>query len=241
MTTRPDWFYDEMSHAGVDYSDPAQVEVYDRNHQRFRDYEKSSQQIIDWLGLSAGHTVIDMGAGTGAFTLYAARCCRMIYAVDVSQAMLAYCCQKAEQAGLANIVFCHGGFLTYQHQAEPVDAVVSTAVLHHLPDFWKLVGLRRVAAMLKPGGQFYLFDVVFPAADPDVGRRFDAWVSSLEQNVGPDFAAEAKIHIRDEHSTYDWIMEGLLRQAGFSIDDIRYSDPFGATYLCTKPGIRDQG
>lgn len=234
MTTQPDWYYDEMAHTGVDYSDPAQVEVFDRNHQRFRDYEKSSQQIIERLGLGAEHTVIDIGAGTGAFALYAARRCKTVYAVDVSRAMLDYCRLKVEQAGLANVVLCHGGFLTYEHQAEPVDAVVSVAALHHLPDFWKLIGLRRIAAMLRSGGHFYLFDIVFPSADLNIGPRFDVWVGSLEENVGPDFANEAKIHIRDEHSTYDWIMEGMLRQAGLSIDSAAYDEHFGATYLCSK-------
>jgi len=234
MTTRPDWFFDEMSHSGVDYNDPAQVEVYDRNHQRFRDYDKASQQIIDRLGLGPEHSVLDMGAGTGAFALYAARYCNAIYAVDVSEAMLAYCRQQAEQAGLANIVFCHGGFLTYEHQAEPVDAVISTAVLHHLPDFWKLVGLRRVAAMLKPGGILYLFDVVFPSADENLELHLDAWVGSFEKDVGPEFAAEVHTHIRDEYSTYDWIMEGLLTWAGFAIESAEYDDHFGAVYICTK-------
>jgi putative AdoMet-dependent methyltransferase len=52
--------------------------------------------------------------------------------------------------------------------------------------------------------------------------------------VGADFAAEAKAHIRDECSTYDWVMEGLLNRAGFRIDDVKLADGFGATYLCTK-------
>jgi ubiquinone/menaquinone biosynthesis C-methylase UbiE len=223
-----------MSHASVDYSDPSQVAVYDRNHQRFRDYDKASQQIIDRLGLGSEHSVIDMGAGTGAFSLYAAHYCKIIYAVDVSEAMLAYCCQRAEQAGLTNIVFCHGGFLTYEHQATPVDAVISTAVLHHLPDFWKLIGLRRMATMLKPGGTFYLFDVVFPATDENLEPRLDAWVSSFEKNVGPEFAEEVRTHIRDEYSTYDWIMEGLLTWAGFAIESAEYDDHLGAVYVCTK-------
>ena len=33
------WLYDEFSHSGVDYADPDQVAVYDKSHQRFRDYK----------------------------------------------------------------------------------------------------------------------------------------------------------------------------------------------------------
>ena len=65
-------------------------------------------------------------------------------------------------------MYCHGGFLTYEHEAEPADAMVSIAALHHLPDFWKLVGLTRAAEMLKAGGGFFLFDIVFPSEAIDL-------------------------------------------------------------------------
>lgn len=233
-TPKPNWFYDELKHAGVDYSSPAQVQVYDERHQKFRDYKKGAEDVLRALGFASPPAVIDMGCGTGAFALHAAPRCQKLYAVDVSPAMLAYTRQKAQQAGLDNIVFCQGGFLTYVHQAAPVDAVVSTAALHHLPDFWKQVGLRRVAQMLKPGGRFYLFDVVFRADMPDYEARFNGWVEAMGRNVGPEFAAEAETHIRDEYSTYDWVMEGFLTRAGFQIDSADYDEGLGATYLCTR-------
>jgi putative AdoMet-dependent methyltransferase len=228
------WYYNEMKHAGVDYADVAQVQAYDARHQRFRDYQKASEVIIEKLGLGPEHVVIDMGAGTGAFALYAAPKCKHIYAVDVSQPMLDYSRQKSEQMGMQNITFCHGGFLTYEHHAEPADAMVSVAVLHHLPDFWKLVGLQRAANMLKTGGRIFLFDVVFPSDMTGYEARFDGWIQSMAEKVGAEFAAEAETHIRDEYSTFDWIMEGLLNRAGFRIDQAEYMDGFGATYLCAK-------
>ena len=234
MKDRPNWLFDEMKHAGVDYSDPAQVAVYDGRHQKFRDYQKDAEAIINTLKLGREHVVMDMGVGTGAFTLNAAPHCKTVYAVDVSPVMLDFTRRKAEKAGLNNIVFCHGGFLTYEHHLPAVDAVVSVAVLHHLPDFWKGVGLGRVAQMLKSGGRLYLFDVVFPAELVEYETRFTGWVGSMAKAVGADFAAEAETHIRDEYSTYDWVMEGLLNRAGFGIDNVEYANGFGATYLCTK-------
>jgi putative AdoMet-dependent methyltransferase len=234
MMMSPKWFYDEMKHCGVDYADPAQVQAYDIRHQKFRDYEKGSAIIIEKLGLGLKHTVIDMGSGTGAFALNVAPKCKRIYAVDVSNTMLEFSRQKAKQIGLKNIIFCHGGFLTYEHRAELADAMVSVAVLHHLPDFWKLVGLVRAAKMLKSGGRLYLFDVVFPSDMVGYEARFEGWIQSMAENVGTEFAAEAETHIRDEYSTYDWIMEGLLNRAGFQIDQAEYMDGFGVAFLCTK-------
>jgi cyclopropane fatty-acyl-phospholipid synthase-like methyltransferase len=230
---KPAWYYDEFKHAGVDYTDPEQVAVYDKRHQRFRDYKKSTEAILARLGLGAEHTVMDMGAGTGAFAIHAAPHVKTVYAVDVSLPMLDYTRRKAEQAGLTNIVFSHGGFLTYEHTAEPVDAIVSVAVLHHLPDMWKGIALLRCFEMLKPGGRFFLYDVVFPTTK-DYTALLQGLVDSFVEKVGPEFAAETEAHIRDEFSTYDWVMEGLLRHVGFHIESAEYGDGFGATYLCTK-------
>lgn len=228
------WLYDEMKHSGVDYSSHEQVKFYDERHQKFRDYRKGAEGIIKSLNLKPEDVVIDIGAGTGAFAINAASYCRTIYAVDVSKAMLDYTRQKAEAAGIDNIVFCHGGFLTYQHEVEPADAMVCTGVLHHLPDFWKLIGLRRASQMLKPGGKLHLFDVVFRGNMVDYVQRFDQWVGNMEENVGSDFVSEVESHIRDEYSTFDWVMERILEQAGFKIDSANYTENFGATYQCTN-------
>lgn len=234
MKKNPGWYYDEQKHCGVDYSNPAQVAVYDDRHQKFRDYRKGAEAIMKVLNPEPNQSVIDMGAGTGAFSLNAAPYYQTVFAVDVSPVMLDFTRQKAVEAGLTNIVFCQGGFLSYEHQGPPVDVIVSVAVLHHLPDFWKGIGLRRIAKMLKPGGKFYLFDVVFPDEVEGYETKFDAWIDSFGGAVGPEFAGEIETHIRDEYSTYNWVLEGLLTQAGFCIESAQYSDGFSGTYLCTR-------
>ena len=103
-----------------------------------------------------------------------------------------------------------------------------------MPDFWKQIALKRLAQMLRPGGRFYLFDVVFAGDMVDYETRFDGWVETMARNVGPGFAAEVETHLRDEYSTYDWVLEGFLTRAGFQIDSAQYAEGFNATYLCTK-------
>jgi len=237
MKSIPIWQYNEMKFSGVDFSKVEQVAAYDDMHRKFRDYAKGTEEIIRRLGIDSKSTVIDLGSGTGAFTLHAANRCKAIYAVDISAAMLDYCKQQAEKKGLTNIVFCHGGLLTYEHSGEPADAAVCVAVLHHLPDFWKLKALTRLCAMLKPGGRFLLFDIVFPSAEPDLDRKIDEWIKGIETMVDVRLAEEAVIHARDEFSTYDWIMEGIIRRSGFQIDAVEYSKGFQTSYVCTKRRI----
>ena len=235
MAEIPKWQYNEIVHAGVDYADASVVAQYDEQHMRFRDYKKSAEDIIAVLGLRPEHTVIDMGCGTGAFVLHAAPRCKKIYAVDVSASMLEYLKKKAEKDNLSNIEYHQAGFLTYEHTDDPVDAIVSVAVLHHLPDFWKLVGLSRVADMLKPGGCLCLFDVVYSCSAREHRAAFDEWVSSTEAGLGKEFADETVIHIRDEYSTCDWILEGMLDRSGFTIKEKKTLETMpGTTYICMR-------
>ncbi len=228
------WQYDEMRLTGVDYSSVEQVAAYDSMHKKFRDYAKGTDEIIRRLGIASDSTVIDLGSGTGAFALHAARRCKKIHAVDISQAMIDYCRQQAEKEGLTNIEFHQGGLLTYEHTAEPADAAVCIAVLHHLPDFWKLKALIRCCGMLRPGGRFLLFDIVFPSAVPALDRKIDEWIKGVEVMADHRLAEEAVIHARDEFSTYDWIMEVIIRKSGFQLDSVEYGKGFQTTYVCTK-------
>jgi len=232
----PGWRYNEWKPCGVNYNSVLCAMSYDIHHRTFRDYHRESEQIIALLDLGTDHTVIDMGCGTGAFAVHAAQRCQRIYAVDVSKPMLRCARRKAKKARLNNIEFHHGGFLTYDHQANPVDAIVSTVVLHHLPDFWKLAGLKRLAQMCKPGGKLYLFDVVFSFDMNNYESRLAQWVKSTTERIGPTFALEVEIHVREEFSTFDWIMEGLLERAGFIIETANYGNDLMAVYLCTRKG-----
>jgi len=233
---QPAWRYNEMKPCGVNYNNMILARMYDSCHGLFRNFRREAEQIIALLALSSEATVIDMGCGTGAFALHAAPHCRKVHAVDVSKAMLRRARKKARKARLANIEFHHGGFLTYEHRGAPADAISSVAVLHHLPDFWKLVGLRRMASMLKPRGRLHLFDVVFSF---DVDRYESGcrrFVKAMSAQLGSTGQIESETHLRDEFSTCDWIMEGLLDKAGFNVELADRKDDFLATYVCTKKG-----
>jgi len=88
--------------------------------------------------------------------------------------------------------------------------------------------------MLKPGGRLYLFDIVFPSGETDLRQKIDEWIESIETMADTQLAEEAVIHARDEFSTYDWIMEGIIRRSGFHIDTAEYGKGFQTAYVCTK-------
>ena len=154
-------------------------------------------------------------------------------ALDVSAAMLEYAASLAGAQKADGIEFRRAGFLTFSCPPESYDAAVSVAVLHHLPDLWKAVALHNVHRALKPGGRFVLRDVVFSWEGADHPACFESFIRSF-----PESTREGAIrHAEREYSTLVWIMEGLLRRAGFRILHAEAGESFLTRYLCEKePG-----
>lgn len=228
----PSWQYHEPDHPGADFD--AMAEIYDRNMQRYRDVQGEIDEILDYLALRPDQSVLEIGTGTGEFAIAAARHCRKVYAVDLSAGMLRYAEKKAAARGVSNVQFLPGGFLTYRHEGEPPDGIVSQIALHHLPDFWKQIALLRMAEMLNDGGKLCLRDVVF-SFDPSEHKRFlDDFISRAEEKAGPNFASHISDHVKKEYSTMDWIMQGLIERAGFRVQQARKSHGFFAMYMCEK-------
>lgn len=226
------WQYDEFKQVGTDYSSKAEVEIYDSSHADFRDMEAESLKILASLGIKRGNELIDFGSGTGTFAIQAARRCARVYAVGVSQAMIDRAAAKASKAGASNIEFHHAGFLNYEHNGSPVDAVVTTFAFHHLPDFWKGIALKRVNSMLKPGGQFYIHDVILE--ETNAIENIMALIETLATAGGTLLREDTERHFRDEYSTYDWVMDGLLARAGFTIKSKHMDGGVLGTYICSK-------
>jgi len=232
MTTQPKWQLDEMQQLTAEYTDLAEVSVYDARR-KFTDVHAQDERIINNLELGRDQSVLDMGTGSGAFAVVAAKYCAKAYAVDLSSAMLDCARQKATAANLTNIEFHQAGCLTYHHQAEPVDAVVIKFVLHQVPDFWKMVVLKRMGEMLKAGRRLYVSDVVYSFPNEEYEDHFNGWIDWWDKTVGSEIVPHAERHIREKYSTFGWIMEGLLTRVGFAIDKTEENDII-AEYLCTK-------
>lgn len=227
------WQYDEFSQIGKDYADPDEAGNYDASHATFRDPVAEANAVLDRLDVAADACLIDFGCGTGTFALEAARRCARVYAVDVSPAMLRRARVKAAAARAENISFCHGGFLSYVHQGPPADVITTTFAFHHLPDYWKGVALGRLQKMLQAGGRFYLSDVVI--AEDNSRENIAAFIEVLAAAGGDALREDTETHFREEFSTYDWVIDGLLMRSGFEIIDKRIDQGVLGHYLCRKP------
>ena len=229
-----DAFAGETASAGPEHLDPAYVAAYDR---KARVDPTDDLDELRARGLGPTSTLIDFGAGTGTFAVAAASICERVIAVDVSPAMVDALRTRVLERGATNVECVRAGFLSYEHTGPAVDVVYSRNALHHLPDLWKGIALERIAAVLKPGGILRLRDLVFSFDLPDAGRRIDEWLDAAAAER-PDEGwtrEELQTHLREEYSTYSWLLEPLLEHAGFEIAAAEY-EQLGAhaAYVCVR-------
>jgi SAM-dependent methyltransferase len=218
------WLPDELALAGPEHVEAAAVARYE---QKAAFDPESDVALLRELGLGQESVAVDLGAGTGVFAFAVARFAAHVVAVDVSPAMV----EAIRSRAVANVEPVRAGFLTYDHAGKPADVVYTRNALHHLPDFWKAIALTRIASILKPGGLLRLRDIVYSFDPAHAGQHVGAW---LERGA-PDPTAgwthdELRAHVRDEHSTFGWILEEMLARAGFAVENVDYdsSKIFGA-------------
>ena len=229
--TVPGWMLDELATAGRENLDPGHVSQYDEKEDARSEDEV---RLLEEHGLDCESVVVDLGAGTGQFTLAVAPKCAWVVAVDISPVMLARLEAKLDVAGLRNVDVVRGGFVTYEHTGPAADFVYSRWALHHIPDFWKAFALRRMRAALRPGGMLRLSDIVFSFDPGDMEERIEAWCATLPVAApeGEWVRSDIEEHVRDEHSTFTWLLEPMIERAGFEIEAAEHSDDgFYAEYI----------
>jgi len=230
---RPLWYPDELAHAGPEHLDDVYVAHYDRK----AGFDPAADVLrLQALGLNETTTLVDLGAGTGALALAVAPLSRRVIAVDVSPAMLAVVRRKAQQQGLRNVECVRGGFLTYEHTGGPADFVYTRHALHQLPDFWKAIALERIAGMLRLGGVFRMRDLFLSCPLSQARDVVESWLAGASDRPEVGWTrAELETHLRDEHSTFTWLFEPMLLQAGFEVREATYSDSrIFAEYSCVR-------
>lgn len=230
----PGWVLDELATAGRENLEPAHARQYDGKEDARAAEEV---QLLADFGLDQTKDVVDLGAGTGQFAVAAAGVSNKVIAVDVSEVMLDQLRTKITEAAITNIEVVKAGFVTYQHQGRPADFVYSRWALHQVPDFWKSVALTRMRRALRPGGVLRLSDIVYSFDPAEAEDRIEAWCASLPtlagtENGGEWVRADIEEHVRDEHSTYTWLLEPMIERCGFHIETVvRSPDAFFAEYI----------
>lgn len=227
------WTPAEVSRAGDEHLDSELVRIYD---QKSATDPSEDIETLRSLGIDDTSVLVDLGAGTGTFALAIAPYCGRVVAVDVAQPMLSAMRQKIGETGADNIEVVNAGFLGYEHRGDPPDFVYTRNALHHLPDFWKAIALRRIHDMLPPGGVLRMHDLVYSFDPGEAETVFEQWLVGKPERPEQGYTRhDLETHIREEFSTFSWLLEPMLQRVGFEIRDVQHrAARTYSAYTCVK-------
>ena len=101
----------------------------------------------------ANHSVLEIGAGTGRFTMEIAPWVRKVTAVDISPKMLDHMAAKMAQQGISNIERICGNFIDRTFD-EKFDLIVSFSAIEYIGE--KEALFAKLSNLLAPGGELII-------------------------------------------------------------------------------------
>lgn len=114
---------------------------------------REEEAVYDFLGsvMQPHHSVLEVGCGTGNYTIPVARRCADVLAVDSSPEMLEYLRERVPREGLSNVQVRPGRLPDgLEEEAGGFDGALVVGVLNYAEDLEE--SLRALVPVLKPGG-----------------------------------------------------------------------------------------
>lgn len=157
-----------------------------------REQRLQINRVMDTLGIAPGKGVADVGAGSGWFTIRAARRvgpAGMVYAVDINPEAVRYIDRRARSESLPNVKTILSKSDDPMLPKAAVDAVLLLKTYHEIADPVAL--LQHLRPALRPGARLGIID-----------RNGDASNHGVDRKIVIDEAAQAGYHLVQ---TYDFV------------------------------------
>jgi len=155
------------------------------------------RKMVELAGIRSGERILDVGCGPGRLAIVAGTAAGPAgetCGIDPAPEMIALARGKAARAGM-RARFAVGAIEALPYPADHFDVVLSSLMLHHLPDEVKRRGLAEIHRVLKPAGRVVAVDF---GATP--GEGIGHLLCVLGLRTGWDHAER---------------LRGMLRDAGF--------------------------
>jgi ubiquinone/menaquinone biosynthesis C-methylase UbiE len=124
---------------------------------------RSYRRLLMAAGAQPGDRVLDIGCGPGYFARMLAEAVGpngSVVGIDAAPEMIDYARRKARR--LANIRFDAGAAEALAFPDSSFDVVVSSLMMHHIPQELRLQATREMCRVLRPGGVLLLSDFSIP-------------------------------------------------------------------------------
>jgi tRNA (cmo5U34)-methyltransferase len=183
-----------------------QVSEYDREIGRFiPGYEEMLDRGSDLVSAIAPALVLDLGAGTGAFSeRVLSRTETTVELWDIDPAMLEVARVRLDRFGDRARTLRR----SFDDTFPACHAIIASLALHHIPRLERKTALyARAFDALEPGGLLVNADAAMPRAGPDRDRTFRQWADHMVA------------HGIDERSTWRHFEEWAEEDTYFSTEE----------------------
>jgi len=163
-----------------------------------REQKLHIDKVMDALGITAGKVVADIGAGSGWFTVRAAKRVTesgRVYAVEINPEAIRHIEERAEKENLKNVKTVLGKEDSPQLPAASVDAVLMLKTYHEIAKPVEL--LRNLRAALRPGARVGIID-----------RDGNGENHGVQKKAVLQEAEQAGYRLLEEHD--DWVKDDKM-------------------------------
>lgn len=204
-------------------------------------FQNLRNAIIARAQPSPAEHALDIGVGTGLLALPLAERCAVVWAIDVSPAMIDHLRRSVAERSLANLHSMVGSATTLPLADASVSLVVSNYCFHHLREEGKRRLLAEAHRVLTPGGRLVFGDMMF-GWSPTVRRNrqvIGSKVRSMASHGPAGFARIARNALKvmigaSEHPAPPSWWREALRSAGFVEVEIECLSHEGAIAMARK-------
>jgi ubiquinone/menaquinone biosynthesis C-methylase UbiE len=178
---------------------------------------------VELAQINPGDKVLDVGCGTGDLTLEAKKLAGStgeVHGTDASPNMIEQARQKTARTGI-DVTFQVGLVEDIDFPENQFDVVLSSLMMHHLPDGLKQEGLAEIYRVLKPGGRLLIVD--------------------MQSTIGGTFAQRLSDFMITVHGGHTTMQDNVTKQisfveaAGFSIAETEKINRQLSYILAKKP------
>jgi arsenite methyltransferase len=200
--------------------------------------------------LSPGEVVLDLGSGGGLDVLLSARRVSpggRAYGLDMTDEMLELARKNQKEAGVENVVFLKGQIEYVPLPEDHVDVVISNCVINLSTDKPAVIG--EAYRVLKPGGRFALYDVVFLGSKDSlpaevVARKAEMWSGcvsgALEKAEYEELLFTAGFEDVSVEATQVYTSELVLGLGGAAEVEALRSAPVASAFVRARKPIEDR-
>ena len=164
-------------------------------------------------------SILDIGCGGGNYIVKVTSLLPNVNVTlaDLSQNMLDVAANRVQKIISGKITKLQGDFRELDFGTEKYDVITAATTLHHLrtESEWELVFSKMFNA-LKPGGSFWITDVILHE-HPEIDRLMhQGWINHLEATLTPEKLAWSKEQYEKEDTpqTLNFQLE-MMKKVGF--------------------------